>query len=94
MTPARKSIKNILERALRKCTQFSVDSVHAYCTSQEYVVLCWYFDAKPRDLDHYINLVKKGDSYPCTHYIHVKNWKGCVFPKNRYFINIYMGSPE
>jgi hypothetical protein len=93
MTPARKSIKNILERALRKCTQFYVDGVHAYCTPQEYVALCWYFNTKPRDLDIYIDRVKKGDSYPGTHYIHVKKWKD-VFPKDKYFINMHMGSPE
>lgn len=93
MTPARKSIKNITARALRKCTQFYADGVHAWCTPQEYLALCWYFDAKPRDYDYYLERVKKGECRPGTHYIHVKKWKD-VFPQNKYNLcHVHMSQP-
>jgi hypothetical protein len=74
MTPARKSVKNITTRALRKCTQFYADGVHARCTPQEYLTLCWYFDASPQDYNYYLERVKKGEGRLGNHYIHVKQW--------------------
>lgn len=85
MTPARKSIKRITKRALKKCTQFYEDGVHAWCTPQEYLALCWYFDAKPWDYEYFQGLVKKGVGGPGDHYIHVKKWVD-VFPQNEYAI--------
>lgn len=85
MTPNRKSVKNITARALRKCTQFYEDGVHAWCTPAEHVALCWYFGTKPWDLAYSIERVKKGESGSGTHYIHVKKWNQ-VFPQNKYAI--------
>lgn len=83
MTLKRKSIPKITERALRKCTQFYQDAVHAYCTPAEFLALCWYFDTKPRGMEYYVNQVKNGDCTPGTHYLHVKKWKR-VFPVDKY----------
>jgi hypothetical protein len=85
MTPDRKTVKNITKRALRKCSQFYADGVHAWCTPAEYLALCWHFGYQPRDYDYYFGLVKKGESHPGTHYIHVKKWTD-VFPQNKYAI--------
>ena len=85
MTLKRKSIPKITERALRKCEQFYMDGVHAYCTPAEYLALCWYFGTKQRMMYHYEDLVKKGDSRPSNHYFHVKKWDR-VFPKSEYAI--------
>ena len=83
MTPNRKSVVRITERALRKCTQFYEDGVHAYCTPAEFLALCWYFGTKPRGMDYYVAKVKKGDCSPGTHYLHVNKWNQ-VFPQNKY----------
>lgn len=85
MTPERLTVKRITTRALRKCTQFYADGIHVWCTPQEYLALCWHFDAKPRDSDYYLRLIKKGDSRPTTHYIHVKKWTD-IFPQHKYSI--------
>ena len=85
MTLKRKSIPKITERALLKCTQFYQDAVHAYCTPAEFLALCWYFDAKPRNMEYYIQKVRQGDCSPTTHYIHVKKWNR-MFPKSDYAI--------
>jgi len=85
MTPNRKSIKKITERALRKCTQFYADGVHAWCTPAEFIALCWYFDSTPYDFNYSMEQVKKGKCQPGNHYIHVKKWKD-VFPVNKYAI--------
>ncbi len=53
------------------------------CPPAEFLALCWYFDTKPRNMDYYVAKVKKGESSPGTHYIHVKKWKD-MFPKNKY----------
>jgi hypothetical protein len=85
MTPNRKSIAKITERALRKCEKFYSDGVTAYCTPAEYLALCWYFGTKRREQDYYVNLVKKGECRPTTHYFHVKKWDR-VYPVNKYAI--------
>ena len=85
MTPNRKTVERITTRALRKCTQFYSDAVHAWCTPQEYIALCWYFGTKPDDYDLYLERVKQGDCNPGTHYIHVKKWTA-VFPVNKYAV--------
>lgn len=74
MTPARKSIPNILERALKKCERYYYDGVVAYCTPAEFVVLCWYFDTKPKFMWMYEDMVKKGICNPVHRYFHVKKW--------------------
>ena len=83
MTPNRKTVKRITQRALRKCTQFYADGVHAWCTPAEHVVLCWYFGDEPWDLQHSLARIKKGECRPGNHYIHVKKWND-VFPVNQY----------
>lgn len=83
MTPDRKSVKNITRRALRKCSQFYADGVHAHCTPAEHVALCWHFGAEPWDLKRSIERVKKGESLSVDHYIHVKKWME-VFPVNKF----------
>ena len=83
MKQNRNSIPKITARALRKCTQFYMDAVHAYCTPSEYLALCWHFGAKPRDIEYYAEKVKKGVGNPANHYIHVKKWKD-NFPISRY----------
>jgi hypothetical protein len=83
MTPKRKSITKITARALRKCTQYYADGVHAYCTPAEFLALCWHFETEPRMMDYYIDKVKKGDCSPGNHYIHVKKWDQ-MFPINKY----------
>ena len=85
MTPNRLSVRKITKRALKKCTMFYRDGVHAWCTPQEYVALCWYFGSKPKDFDYYMERVKSGDCQSGTHYIHVKRWNdGDVFPISEY----------
>ena len=83
MTPNRKSVARITERALRKCEQFYMDGVHAYCTPAEFLALCWYFGAKPYMMDYHVNLVNRGDCRPGNHYIHVKKWDR-VFPRGQW----------
>ena len=85
MTPNRKSVARITERALRKCEQFYMDGVHAYCTPAEFLALCWYFNTKPRMMDYYVAKVKQGDSRPSNHYLHVKKWDR-VYPVSKYAI--------
>lgn len=82
MNQSRKSVAKLQKIALRKCQQFWMDAVHVYCTPAEYIALCYYFETKPRDLQYYMDLVKKGTSGPATHYIHVKRWGGNVFSKH------------
>lgn len=94
MTPKRKTIKNITARALKKCTKFYADGVHARCTPQEYIALCWYFDTNHRDYEYYLKQVKQGESRPTNHYFHIKKWKD-VFPKNKYCMDdVYMSQSE
>lgn len=81
MKQGRKSVSKLQKSALKKCTQWSENEVHVWCTSAEYIALCYYFDAKPEE--YYTNKVKIGDCSSTTHYIHVKKFKD-VFPKNEY----------
>ena len=96
MTPNRLSVRKITNRALKKCTKFYRDGVHAWCTPQEYVVLCWYFGSNPNDFDYYMERVKSGDSQSGTHYIHVKRWNDeDVFPVNKYaLLDCRMSNPR
>ena len=82
MTPLRKSIPNILKRALKKCEQYFRDGIVVYCTPTEFLSLCWYFDTKPRDMWYYEEQVSKGICNSAWHYLHVKKWD-CEFPVNR-----------
>jgi hypothetical protein len=85
MTPNRKTFRKITERALKKCTKFYANGVHARCTPAEYIALCEYFGTKTHSYDFYLEKVKRGDSSPTNHYFHVKKWKD-EFPVNKYAV--------
>jgi hypothetical protein len=93
MTPNRKSVTRLTERALRKCEKFYHDGVHAFCTPAEFLALCWYFGTKPRSMDYYEAKVRKGDMSPTNHYLHVKKWTD-VFPKSKYFCDCYINHDD
>jgi hypothetical protein len=84
MLQHRKSAKRILFAALRKCSKFYKDGVHAYCTPVEHVILCAYFETETWDLKYSLEEVKKGVSRLGTHYMHVKKWSDYEFPVHRY----------
>lgn len=90
MSPRRKSVDGITERALKKCSLFYRDAVVAYCTPAEFLALCWYFESTPRphEYEYYLRQVKSGVCNPTTHYLHVKKWK-TVFSKNIFPVNRY-----
>lgn len=73
-----------LKRALNKCSRMYANAVHAYCTPQEYLILCDYFEYKPKDLGYYKDLTSKGISRSGHKYIHVQEWKDTYpeFPIN------------
>ena len=77
----------ITKRALRKCTQFYANGVHAYCTPVEFLALCQYFDYKPDaiELEYYTLKVKQGQCKPTDHYICVNKFVN-LFPISDYAI--------
>ena len=76
-----------LQIALKKCTKFYKDAVHADCTPAEYLELCKFFKVKPSDFDYYKDLVASGISKNGHHYIYDRNASEKVmFPVHKFAI--------
>lgn len=88
MTPNRKSMKPLLQSALRKCTQIYNDGIHAVCTPAEYFALCEHFKSESAKWkhDYVMASLAKGDCTPNTHYMFVGK-KAMTFPKDKFFMN-------
>ena len=74
MTPARRSVAKLTERALRKCKKFSKDEVYVRCTPAEFLALCWHFEDKPWNMAYVEQEVNFGISRTRSHYIKVQAW--------------------
>lgn len=85
-----------LKRALKKCSRFCINEIHAYCTPTEYLLLFIYFSQFTRqdfEIKHWYDWTLKhkreGVSNPGAHYFAVPSEEAEKFPHSKYFIATY-----